>query len=86
MNVKEYVYYPIGVCSSKFVFLLEDRIIKKLTVTNGCAGNSLGIAKLLEGKTTDEVIEVFTDLKCGRKNTSCPGQIALALKEYNNSL
>lgn len=74
-------YTPKGVCSRSMTFEVEGEIIKKVTVVGGCAGNLLGISKLLEGMNVHHVIERFDGVRCGFKNTSCPDQIAQALKE-----
>lgn len=74
-------FIPSGVCSSLIEYEIEDNKIKNLKVTNGCHGNLQGIAKLCIGRDVDEVIEKLDGIKCGYKNTSCPDQIAKALKE-----
>lgn len=78
------VYQPKGVCSSKMVFELENNIIKHVEITGGCSGNLQGICSILRNKTIEEVIEAFEGIKCGMKPTSCPDQIAKALKEVAN--
>ena len=77
-----FVYRPKGVCSSMMEFEIEGQMIKKVKITGGCAGNLLGISRMLENKTIEETIRVFEGVTCGRKPTSCPDQIACALKEY----
>ena len=69
-----------GVCSSKIVFDIEDGTVKNVQFTGGCNGNLQGIAKLAEGRSADEVITAIEGIKCGFKNTSCPDQLAQALK------
>lgn len=78
----EYIYYPNGVCSMKFIFNIERDIIKKLQIIGGCPGNTIGVAKLVEGKKIDEVINILKGIDCGNKGTSCPDQISIALEEY----
>jgi len=81
--MKEIVYKPQGVCSSKFIFQIDDENrIKKLEVSDGCAGNAQGISALLVGCHIEEIIEKFKDIKCEDKETSCPMQIAWALSEF----
>ena len=75
-------YVPSGVCSTLIEFDVEDNKIHNLVVTNGCNGNLKGISKLVENRDIDEVINLLDGIKCGFKNTSCPDQIAKALKEY----
>lgn len=78
------VYQPKGVCSSKMVFEVENNIIKHVETTGGCSGNLQGICSILRNKTIDEAIEAFDGIKCGPRPTSCPDQIATALKQYRN--
>ena len=78
----EYVYYPKGVCSIKMVFNIDGDIIKNLKIIGGCPGNTVGVSKLVEGKSIDEVINLLKNIPCGNKGTSCPDQISIALKEY----
>lgn len=80
----EYIYYPKGVCSVKFIFNIEGNIIKSLQIVGGCPGNTVGVAKLVQGKEIDEVIDILKGIECGNKGTSCPDQIASALEEYKN--
>ena len=78
-------YIPSGVCSTLIEYEInDDNTIKSLKVTNGCNGNLKGISKLVEGRNVDEVIDTLDGIKCGYKNTSCPDQIAKALKDYKN--
>lgn len=76
------VYYPKGVCSTLIEYEIEDNKIKNLSVTNGCNGNLKGIAKLCQDRDVDEVISLLEGIRCHTKETSCPDQIAKALKEY----
>lgn len=77
------VYTPQGVCSQKMEIVYDDqsRTILSLVVTGGCNGNLKGISRLLVGMPIDHVIERFEGTKCGFKQTSCPDQIARALKQ-----
>lgn len=76
----KYEFVPKGVCSRKMIFEIEDGIIRSLKVEGGCNGNLQGISSLLVGQPVDEVIERLEGIKCGMKPTSCPDQIAIALK------
>lgn len=78
----KYEYFPEGVCSIKMVFDIEDNIIKSLEIIGGCPGNTVGVSKLVEGKTVDEVIKLLKGIPCGGKGTSCPDQVSKALEEY----
>ena len=80
----EYIYKPKGVCSREFIFDIEDDTVKSLKVVGGCNGNLQGISRLLEGMKIEEIIKRIEGLTCGTKQTSCPDQIADALKAYLN--
>lgn len=76
----EYDYKPQGVCAQKLNFELEDGIVKNVRFLGGCNGNTKGIAALVEGMKAEDVIARLEGTKCGFKNTSCPDQLAKALK------
>lgn len=81
----EYRYKPTGVCSSEMIFnISEDNKIESLEVIGGCDGNLKGIGRLVKGMNIDEVIERLEGVKCRIKDTSCPDQIAKALKKFKN--
>lgn len=79
-------YIPKGVCSMKMIFEIENNIIEKLTIIGGCPGNTLGVSKLVQGKTIQQVIEMLKGIPCGTKGTSCPDQVSKALEEYQKKL
>ncbi len=82
---KKFRYHPKGVCSQLYeVEINDDDTIKSLKITGGCPGNLLGISKMVVGMPVDHVIEIFEGTPCGFKKTSCPDQIARALKSYKN--
>ena len=82
--MKHYTYIPKGVCSIQMDFDIdEENKIHNLVVTKGCNGNLKGIAALIEGQDKDEVIKRLEGIKCNFKNTSCPDQLAIALKQTN---
>lgn len=76
----KYEYAPKGVCSRKMIIEIEDGIVKSLNVEGGCNGNLSGISRLVEGLGIDEVIKRLDGIKCGPRQTSCPDQLAQALK------
>ena len=80
----EYKYKTKGVCSSEIIFDIdkETKIINDLKVINGCNGNLKGISALVKGMKIEDVISKLEGITCGFKATSCPDQIAMALKEY----
>lgn len=73
-------YKTKGVCSRSILIEVEDNIVKKVQFEGGCNGNTKGIAALVEGMPVDEVIARLEGIKCGFKGTSCPAQLAEALK------
>lgn len=75
-------YATKGVCSRQIDINLENGIIKNVKFTGGCSGNTQGVAALLVGMAIDEAIERLSGIKCHIKPTSCPDQVACALKEY----
>ena len=74
-------YTPKGVCSQKITFEIEDNKVKSVRFYGGCSGNTQGVARLVEGMDVDDAISRMEDIKCGFKSTSCPDQLAQALKE-----
>jgi len=74
-------YTPQGVCSSKIEFDLgDDGLVRNVRFTRGCAGNTAGVAKLAEGRSATELIELLKGIPCGLRGTSCPDQLAQALE------
>lgn len=78
----KYTHRPKGVCSQMMEMDIEDNKLKSLKVTGGCSGNLQGIAKLVEGMDIDDVINRLDGVRCGFKSTSCPDQLAQALRHY----
>lgn len=74
-------YKTHGVCSQNISFDIKDHKVYNVHFTGGCHGNLQGIGKLVEGMDVDEVISRVEGIKCGPKSTSCPDQLACALKE-----
>jgi uncharacterized protein (TIGR03905 family) len=74
-------YTPHGVCARKFEFSINDGKINDLKITGGCSGYSTGMMKMVEGMKADDVIERLDGVRCAGKASSCPAQLALALKE-----
>lgn len=74
-------YRPKGVCSQLIQFDIEDNKVKNVVFTGGCNGNLQGISRLIEGMDVDEAISRIDGIRCGFKATSCPDQLAKALKE-----
>lgn len=74
-------YKTKGVCSQMINFDIEDDKVHNVEFVGGCAGNTQGVAKLIEGMPVDEAITRMEGIQCGFKGTSCPDQLAKALKE-----
>lgn len=77
-----FIYQPHGVCSLEFHFEIEEGIVQSFEAIGGCNGNLKGIGRLLKGQPVSDVIQRLEGVTCGFKETSCPDQIASALKEY----
>ena len=77
----EYRYEPKGVCSYEMIIEVEGDKIKKVTIEGGCAGNTVGVSRLVEGMKIEEAIKRLKGIPCGMKGTSCPDQLARALEE-----
>ena len=75
-----FTYRPKGVCSQLMEIETEDGVVKHFSVIGGCEGNLQGIGRLVEGMEVDEVIRRLEGIHCGYKDTSCPDQLAQALK------
>ncbi|MCL2829046.1 MAG: TIGR03905 family TSCPD domain-containing protein [Oscillospiraceae bacterium] len=76
----QYTYQTSGVCCRELHFSVENGILTELAAIGGCAGNLQGICKLVEGMPVDQVIDRLAGIHCGDKPTSCPDQLASALK------
>ncbi len=73
-------YMTKGVCSMAIDFELEDGIIKECRFIGGCQGNTQGVARLVIGMKAQDAISKLEGIDCGGRNTSCPDQLAKALK------
>jgi uncharacterized protein (TIGR03905 family) len=74
-------YLPTGVCSMRITVEVEENKIKSVKFLGGCAGNTKGVAALVEGMDIDEAIKRLKGIDCRGKGTSCPDQLAIALEE-----
>lgn len=77
----QYEYKTKGTCSQRILFDIEDGKVRNVQFVGGCNGNLQGISKLVEGMDVETVIERIEGIHCGFKPTSCPDQLAKALKE-----
>lgn len=73
-----------GVCSRTIDFEVEDGKVKNVKFNGGCRGNTTGVSRLVEGRNIDEVISLLEGVDC-RFGTSCPDQLAKALKQYKEN-
>ncbi len=81
-----YTYKTSGTCSQKITIEInDDNTIGDVKFVGGCNGNLKGIGALVKGEKIDTVIEKLEGIKCGFKSTSCPDQLAKALKEIKNA-
>ena len=76
-----YSYRPQGVCSRQMIFDIEGDVIENVQIIGGCPGNLLGISHLVKGQKIDDVIARLENVRCGGKPTSCPDQMAKALRQ-----
>lgn len=77
-------YKTKGTCSRKIYFDVENDTLKYVEFEGGCRGNTAGVSRLAAGRNIDEVISLLEGIPC-RGNTSCPDQLAKALKEYKEN-
>lgn len=82
----EYRFQPRGVCSKEMIIELDGDIIKKVRIIGGCAGNTVGVSRLVEGMKVDEAIKKLKGIPCGFKTTSCPDQLSIALEEAKEKM
>lgn len=76
---KHVTYKPTGVCSTQIEFDLKDGRVYNVRFTNGCRGNTTGVASLCEGMEAEEIVRRLKGTNC-RSNNSCPNQLALAIE------
>ena len=82
----QFEYKTRGTCSQMIYFDIEDGKIHNVSYLGGCNGNLQGVSKLVEGMDIDEVISRLEGIHCGSKPTSCPDQLATALKQAKEKL
>lgn len=73
-------YKPKGVCSQMMKVKIEEGVIREIQVLGGCSGNLQGISRLLPGMKAEDAIQRMAGIQCGYKATSCPDQLAKALR------
>ena len=80
----QYEYKTKGTCSQRILFEIENGKLHNVQYIGGCNGNLKGIGSLVEGMNVNDVITRLEGTTCGFKSTSCPDQLARALKEALN--
>ena len=80
MITKDITYYPEGVCSQQIDISVVNDTICRVKFTKGCAGNTQAVSRLVEGMPIDSAIAKLEGILCKEKQTSCPDQLAKALK------
>ena len=76
----KYTYRTQGTCSQAIEFEIEDGIVKNVQFYGGCNGNTQGVSILVEGMKAEDVIAKLEGIRCGFKATSCPDQLAKAIR------
>ena len=79
--MKSFRFTTRGVCSREIEISLDGDVIREVRFVGGCAGNTQGVAALVKGMRAQEAIERLSGIRCGFKPTSCPDQLATALKQ-----
>ena len=84
MNKQRVAYTPVGgVCSKMMIVDAEDNIITSVQIVGGCQGNTQGLSKLLIGMAVPEAIQRLEGIDCRERGTSCPDQLAQALRKLS---
>ena len=78
-------YKTNGTCSREINFEVENNIIKSVEFVRGCEGNLQGISALVKGMNVDDAISKLEGIDCRNRGTSCPDQLAKALKEWKEN-
>ena len=82
---KHIEYKTRGTCSRMIILDIEDGVVTDCSFVGGCAGNTAGVASLVKGMKTEDVVTKLKGIKCGFKPTSCPDQLAKAIEEAISS-
>ena len=76
-----HVYYPKGVCSRKMTVDVENGVVNNVEIVGGCNGNIQALCRLVKGMKVEDAVSKLSGIRCGFKPTSCPDQLAVALKQ-----
>ena len=82
----QFEYKTKGTCSQRIFFEIDENKVHNVQFLGGCNGNLQGLGRLVEGMDVDEVIDRIDGIRCGMKSTSCPDQLATAVKDANSKL
>jgi uncharacterized protein (TIGR03905 family) len=77
----KFKYKTHGTCSNSILFEIEDNKVHNVQFVGGCSGNTQGVSRLIEGMDVNEAISRIEGIHCGPRPTSCPDQLATALKK-----
>ena len=80
--MERFVYQTRGVCSRAIEIEIDGDTVASVRYVGGCSGNTQGVAALVSGMKVEEAIRRLSGIQCGPKSTSCPDQLANALREY----
>ena len=83
--MKNYSYKTHGTCSREIKFDIDGNVVKNVQFVMGCQGNTTGISRLVEGMDIDEAISRLDGINCNGRGTSCPDQLAKALKQAKDN-
>lgn len=81
----KYTYRTKGTCSRSITFDIEDGVVRNVQFDGGCNGNLKGIGAIVDGMKVEDVIDKLSGIRCGFKSTSCPDQLAQALREATHN-
>ena len=81
----KYTYRTKGTCSRSITFDIEDGVVRTVQFEGGCNGNLKGIGAIVDGMKVEDVIDKLSGIRCGFKSTSCPDQLAQALREATHN-
>lgn len=79
------VYRTRGTCARSIEIEIKDGIVENVRFEGGCNGNTQGISLLVKGMKVEDVIKKLEGVRCGMRSTSCPDQLAQALKQYGEN-
>jgi len=75
-------YKPDQVCAKEINFELDGNVVTNVEFVGGCPGNALGLISLVKGMEVEDVITKLEGILCRERETSCPDQLAKALREH----